>query len=403
MKRMLLLFSFVNMLMIGFSQITIKRADYTVSGVNVDTTKYRDISIVGLAIPQRGNNRLWDYTTIKDTTTTRTTVNSPAAVASLPDGFKDATFVSVPRPSFGTYLLADTQYRRLDTLGLYLLGHRRGKTAVSILAQTGSSSSDSLIFLPITSRYVSPPFLLKFPMTVTTLSKILVTDTLPYQIKWAAAGYTTAADILDVRRYEYTTEVVGWGTLRLRSPIVGNAPLEFGVLFERNTEYRLDSFFLNGTPAPKFVLDTFKLIQGKRDTASALYNLRGIGVKRGILSFTMSNDETVITTANRIIEPSLNLQTGNTELVSNDVPLSIFPNPTTEGVSFEFDKKTDGEWHLMIVNEAGQIIDLQSIKAPHGKITHTAHLDKSLPAGTYFTQILDESSLIRSSGRFIKM
>jgi hypothetical protein len=398
MKSILIIFFQIVISATIFSQITITRADYTVSGVVADNTVYRDISIVGLAIPQRGANKIWDYTTIKDTTTIRTTVNTPAVAAT----FSDATFVSIPRPSFGIYLFADTLYRRLDATGLYILGHRRGdRAAANIATQTGGTN-DSIIALPITSRYANPPFLLKFPMTSTTFSKVLVLDTLPYQLKWAAAGYAPA-DVLDVRRYEYTTEVIGWGTLRLRNPVIGREPLEFGVLFERNTELRMDSFFLNGATMPKRVLDSFKLVQGKRDTASVLYNLRGIGAKRGILSFTMSNDETVITTANRVIEPNLNLQTGTRELLNNDVPLSIFPNPTTEGVNFEFDKKTDGDWQIVIYNEVGKLIDYQTIKSPQGRINHNMQLDKSLPSGTYFTQIVDELSLIRSSGRFVKL
>ena len=83
--------------------------------------------------------------------------------------------------------------------------------------------------------------------------------------------------------------------------------------------------------------------------------------------------------------------------------MTIFPNPVTEEVSFEFDKKTNGVWHVVIYNETGQVIDLQSIKSPQGKVKHSVSLDKSLPSGIYFTQILDESSLIRSSGRFVKM
>ena len=148
---------------------------------------------------------------------------------------------------------------------------------------------------------------------------------------------------------------------------------------------------------------SFRMVQGKRDTASMIYSLRGLGVKQGILRFNMSNDEAFILSASRIIEPSLNLLSGTREIANNDVPMTIFPNPVTEGVSFEFDKKTDGEWHVLIYNETGQVIDLQSIKTPHGKVKHSVSLDKSLPSGTYFTQILDETSLIRSSGRFVKM
>lgn len=180
-------------------------------------------------------------------------------------------------------------------------------------------------------------------------------------------------------------------------------PLSFGVLLERYAELRQDSFFLNGAPMPKVVLDSFKLAQGKRDTTTLIYSLRGVGFKRGILSFNMSNDEAFIVSASRAIEPSVGIFAGTRDLTNFDVPLTVFPNPTTEGVNLQFDKKTNGVWQAMIYNEVGQIIDFQEINAPQGLTTHRFALDKSLPSGNYFINILDETSLIRSNGRFVKM
>ena len=386
----------------AYSQITILRSDYTVSGVTVDTSKSKSIGIVGLAIPQRGLNRTWDYTYTVDTIGSGGPVNTPATAAQLTDiNFKDATFVSRPQPAFGTYAIVDTQFRKLDSSGLYIMGYKRGYLPVNIKTQTGGAT-DSLYILSRFKRYVNLPFQLKFPMTSTTLSKVTTVDTLPYQLTWASAGYTKA-DVKWVRRIEYTTEVIGWGTLRLRSSFVGGIPLSFGVLLERYAELRQDSFFLNGAPMPKVVLDSFKLTQGKRDTTTLIYSLRGIGFKRGILSFNMSNDEAFIVSASRVIEPSVGIFAGTRDLANFDVPLTVFPNPTTEGVNLQFDKKTNGVWQAMIYNEVGQIIDFQEINAPKGLTTHRFALDKLLPSGNYFINILDETSLIRSNGRFVKM
>ncbi len=401
MKRSVLLLFFVHFFTTAFSQITINRADYTVSGVIRDTSKFRDLSIVGLAIPQRGSNRIWDYTTITDTISTTSQVNTPAIAANLPDDFKDATFVSTPRPAFGNYSIVDTQYRRLDTTGFCILGSKRGSTTISIATLTGGAT-DSLTIVSRLRRYVTKPYLLKFPMTSTTLSKVANIDTLPYLLSWASAGYTKA-DIKFIRRSEYTTEVLGWGTLKFRNPVVGGPILSYAVLFERFAELRQDSFYINGAPMPKRILDSFRLTQGKRDTVTMIYNLRGLGFKRGILSFNMGSDEAYILSANRVIEPLMGLQIGTQDLASHDTPLTLYPNPVTEGVTLSFDKKTNGTWHAMIYNEVGQVIDFQSINTPQGNVTHRIALDKSLPSGHYFINILDELSLIRSNGRFVKL
>ena len=405
MKRSLLLLLLVHFFSLSFAQITINRADYTLSGVSIDSFMFKDISLIGLNIPQRGGNRLWDYTAISDSNITTKLANIPATVSALPPYFKDATFVpSRVRPPFGTYSIIDSLFRRLDSTGFYNLGYSRQSGAFNIATQTGGSS-DSLWFLPRTIRFSPVPYLVKIPMTSTTLSKVMTIDPVPYKLKWLSLGYTSAnpANIIHVRRVEFTTEVVGWGTLRLRNPVVGGLNLEFGVLFERYAELRQDSFYLNGAPMQQRVLDSFRLVQGKRDTTTIQYNLRGLGFRRGILSFVMSANEAYILSANRVIERSKNLLDGTRELVSNDIPLSIFPNPVTEGVNFEFDKKSNGEWHILIYNEMGQIIDTQTNNATQGKVSHHVNLDKSLPSGTYFVQIVDELSLIRSSGRFVRL
>lgn len=403
MKRSVLILFFVPLFTMAFSQITIKRADYPLSDIVVDSFVYRDIGITGLTIPQRGANRLWDFTTIKDTNKTTTLYNTPAIPSSLPSYFKDATFVpSRIRPTFGSYSIIDSLFRRLDSTGVYILGYSRGAASVLITAQTGGNA-DSLWFLPRTKRFTPSPYQVKLPMTSTTVAKVLTIDTVPYQMKWVSAGYATRANINHIRFAEFTTEIVGWGTLRLRNPVVGRPNLEFGVLFERYAELRQDSFYLNGALMPQRVLDSFRLVQGKRDTTTIQYNLRGIGFRRGIINFVMSNDEAFITAANRVIEPTQNLLAGSQDIASYDVPLTIFPNPVTEGVNLTFDKKTNGTWHAMIYNETGQMIDLQSISAPQGNVAHRIALDKSLPSGHYFINILDESSLIRSNGRFVKL
>lgn len=402
MKRSVLLLFSVHLFTMAFSQITIKRTDYTVSGIVADTSSYRDLSIDGLAIPIRGNNRIYDYTTIRDTNQERRSVNTPGPLVGtvLPSNFADATFVSRPQPAFGTYAIVDTQFRRLDEMGLYILGYKRGTAIRSITTNTGGTA-DSLYILGRDVRYTSPAFQLKFPMTSTTSVKVVTIDTFPYQLTYAAAGYTKA-EVKFIRRSEYTTEIVGWGTLKLRHP-TGGAPLNFGVLFERNSETRLDSFFLNGQLMPKRILDTFRIVQGRRDTATMTYNLRGMGFKRGILQFIMSPNEAFLTGANRVIEPSMGLLIGTKEFKNLDLLTTISPNPVTAEVNLTFDKKTNGTWHAMIYNEVGQIIDLQSISAPKGTLTHRIALDKSLPSGNYFINILDESSLIRSNGRFVKL
>jgi hypothetical protein len=385
----------------AFAQITITRQGYTVSGVVVDTSRFRDIQITNLEVPVRGGNRTYDYTGIRDTILQSNQVNTPAVQSNLPPRFVGATFVFRPQPALGTYAIPDTQYLKLDNTGYFIMGYRRGNNrgvGVSVKNATGNTA-DSLWYLPRERIYTQTPFLIKLPMTSTTVSKTSVLDTFGYQLTFTAAGLNKA-NLTWVRKIDYSTEVIGWGTLRMRNSNQMGGILSFGVLFERYAEIRTDNYFLNGGAVPARVLDTFRLEQGRIDTTAVTYNLRGNGFKRGILQFRMSADESRIIGANRVIEITQGINVNTDDLKSFDVQTTVFPNPSTDRLSLRFEKKSAEPWQLMLYTEGGQIIDLQRIEGGTGLIQKDILLDKSLPSGLYFYQITDDISLIRSQGKF---
>ena len=63
-------------------------------------------------------------------------------------------------------------------------------------------------------------------------------------------------------------------------------------------------------------------------------------------------------------------------------------------VAFEFTTPTQGTYAL------GQIIALQPIAAAQGATATHLALDRKLPTGIYFYNILDDTSLIRAQGKF---
>jgi hypothetical protein len=198
-----------------------------------------------------------------------------------------------------------------------------------------------------------------------------------------------------LRTTTFKDSVVGWGTLRLRNPSTGGI-LSFNTLLVREQAIGLDSFFLAGTPANPLVLGAFGLTQGSRDTTSTYYFF-GTNFKGPHFSIIMDGRFSRITNVFRSISTALGLTLDNKDLT--DISATVFPNPTTEGVSFEFEKSTAAHWRVFIYNAAGQIIKNEYINAPTGKVQHRTHFEPSLANGTYFYQIIDDNSLIRNTGK----
>jgi hypothetical protein len=194
--------------------------------------------------------------------------------------------------------------------------------------------------------------------------------------------------------------IAGWGTLKLRNPANGTV-LNFNVLLRYSNYNSVDSFFLAGQPAPALLLGAFGVTQGSRDTAIR-FSFIGLNFKAPHLIMELNNRGTSITNMYRAILPNLGLVSKNKELTDVSVKSTVFPNPTTEGVTFEFDKKTNDDWTILIYNRLGQITGLHQVSTPQGTASLNVDLDKNLPNGTYFYNIVDENSLIRANGQFVK-
>jgi hypothetical protein len=67
----------------------------------------------------------------------------------------------------------------------------------------------------------------------------------------------------------------------------------------------------------------------------------------------------------------------------------------------EFDKTEAADWDVLIYNAQGQMVALERVSAPSGPVKQQIQLKSTLSNGTYFYHLLDQRSLIRSSGSFL--
>jgi hypothetical protein len=380
-------------------QITINRADYALSGTGLDSTPWKYLTKAGAVVPTLGNNQTWDYSALKDTTPVIYTIyHYPAAnFGAVPAVFADATYAYNLASVFQSFSIPVRVFEKLDATGYGQLGYITLGSKFSVAAVSGGAT-DSIYFPVASLRFSASSYYYKFPMTANSVWKANYKDTTPLQLSVAAFGLNKTPG-MRVAQYISLDTIVGWGTLKLKNPSGGTA-LNYAVLLKRATQTRVDSFFLGGAPPPAAIMTAFGLTQGAVTNYATVSTFLGIGFNDPFM-YISTNAAGAINFITRAVSPNLGLTTDSRETPDYAVATTVYPNPTTESVNFEFQKTSLPDWNIMIYNAAGQIVSINRVSAPQGAVNQRITLASSLPSGTYFYNLLDETSLIRANGKFV--
>lgn len=380
------------------AQITVSSTDFTLSTTGKDSVVSKLMKRVGLTLPSRGNNQTWDFSSVRDSSSDiyyTGGITRPATAR--PSVFAGANLEADRVVSFQNFEIPSKNYYTLNASSYSLLGDSIAFSRFSLLPLTGSTA-DSLTFPAASRKTSTPERRIVFPITATSSNTTTSNTVTNFLLKVGIFGLNNAPGFQSRTTVEKDT-TVGWGTLKLRNPAGG--VLSFNVLLSLKTVIGTDSFFLGGQPALPALLNAFGLVQGRKDTFS-IFNFIGLGFKAPHVSMETDGAQTQIGRAFRAILPSQGLVLPTREANDYTVATKVFPNPTTEGITFEFDKKTSGDWHIFMYDVAGKITGIQKISAPQGLTTHKVTFDNSVTTGLYFYNIVDENSLIRANGQFVK-
>ena len=386
------------------AQITIRRADFAVtsSPTTLDSSRYKALTRLGAVVPTFGNNQTWDYTGLKDSTTNVFTdyYIPVAAFGATPTVYSTATLAYNYNSVFQVFQYPSRAYERIDSAGYVEMGSITNGAKFSITAISGGAT-DTIYFPAGTYAYSPPHSFVKFPITANSAWNATSKVPVDFQLSVAAFGLNKTPG-QKVTTIVTQDTVVGWGTLKLKNP-AGGAASSFAVLLGRNNETYIDSFFVGGSPAPAQLLGAFGLVQGSRTVYATQYSFRGIGFSQPAMELFVNNSG-AISYISRAVNAVLGLPTSNRDVTDIAVATKVYPNPAhTEGVSFEFNKTTNAQWNVMVYNATGQIISINPINGQIGTTTQRVALDRNLPTGTYFYNLLDEHSRIRANGQFLFM
>ena len=385
------------------AQITIQRADFAVtsSPTTLDSSRYKVLTRTGAVVPTFGNNQTWDYTNLKDSTTTVFTdyYRPVGTFGATPTAFSTATLANNYTSTFQVFQYPSRSYERIDAEGYVELGSATNGAKFSITAISGGAT-DTIFFPAGIYAYAPPRPLVRFPITANSAWNATSKVPVDFQLSVAAFGLnkTPGQRVTTILTRD---TVVGWGTLKLKNP-AGGAASSFVVLLERKNETYIDSFFVGGAPAPAQLLGAFGLVQGSRTVYATQYSFRGIGFSEPAMQLYVNVNSGAISYISRAVNVALGLTTDSREVTDIVIAIKVYPNPAhTEGVNFEFKKTTDAQWNIMVYNAMGQIISINPIKGQMGTTTQHVELDRNLPTGTYFYNLLDEHSRIRANGQFL--
>jgi hypothetical protein len=400
MKKILLTtLCFLTFIFSSKGQITINRADFAVSGTGLDSTPYKYLTKTGAVVPTSGNNQTWDYSALKDTIPTIYSIyHYPAAsFGAIPSIFADATYAFNSTVYFQNFPLPFRVYEKLDAAGYGQVGYLSLGAKFSVATISGGAT-DSLYFPASSLRFSASSYYYKFPMTANSVWKANYKDTTLLQLTVALLGLNKTPG-MRVAQYISLDTIVGWGNLKLKNPS-GGAALNYAVLQKRATQTRVDSFFLGGAPAPPAIMGAFGLTQGALTNYATVSTFLGIGFNDPFM-YISTNAAGAINFITRAVIPNLGLTTDSRETPDYAVATTVYPNPTTEGVNFEFQKTSPSDWNIMVYNAEGQIVSINRVNSPQGLVSQRITLASSLPSGTYFYNLLDETSLIRANGKIL--
>ncbi len=404
--KQLLSIAFLSLMLTSatLAQITIRRADFTVSGVTLDSGRYRVLSKTTLngqvAI---GNNQTWDFSTALDSTSVAPSKYYfiPASLfGAAPANLNDANLAYNYNSQFQVFSFPSRTFQKVDSTGYYEIGYATNGAKFPLLAFTGGAT-DTIYFPALSTRYNRPRQFQKFPMTANAVWNNLNDREVTAEFQLSIAGFgLNRVPGQRVTIYNFRDTVVGWGTLRLRNPS-GGAALNFAVLLQRSNFTLVDSFYVGGAPAPAALLNAFALTQGATYTDNTVFSFRAVGFNEPVASvYVSANGPSGGLNYYRAVNNAQGLSTATREYDNTPIATKAYPNPTSSDITLAFDKTNDATWNVMVYNLAGQVITVQPISSGKGAINQTVSLGGNLTDGTYFYNLVDENSLIRANGQF---
>ncbi|MFN8277380.1 MAG: hypothetical protein U0T84_07855 [Chitinophagales bacterium] len=317
MKQLFTLAAWVLMVPTAFAQITINSSD-----MPVPSSSFSIFDITSPATtPTMGANQNWDFSTWQGTSTTSNSF--PLETDTFFTNRGVDVYISGTKSfnsSFGYYIANEWDFNSaaIDDKGYYVPEQHYG------LGMLTSNNSDSLI-IPLQKKELSAPRrMVQFPMTMgaawSTKSR-RVTD-FNLTVSAFSLNNVPAEHAYTIYRSD---SIVGYGKVSIYTASGPSAPVD--VLVDQVASANVDSFYVNGAPAPTAFTSGFSVTQGGISGVQHLYNFYRKGAVNYFLRFSFGNDASYTTLANAYVNPDNVVVAGVNDVAAAAVQITTFPNP----------------------------------------------------------------------------
>jgi hypothetical protein len=315
-RKLLFIASTCLLTLSGSAQITLTQNSYSSFNVIGNDSVVNTINHSAFPSLVSDANANWDMSTITDTD------YSYFIYRLHPDSSAYQFADSVKIPFGGTFI--STVHVDYSILNSGILGfavfYPSGNTPLGTYT---SNNADTMWTPKQTDIYSSPDTVIKFPCTYhSTWSSAYLQE--EFHILSIAAFKWTKAPFVIKHHYSFHDTVKGWGEMRVKN-LISKPSSYFDVLQVQITESRMDSFFVNGSPAPTVALTTFGLTQGEVVTN---YYQNYYRAEEVTPFATVNYNNPAFTnpeSATTMVENLYN--TAGIANITNEVNMMVYPNP----------------------------------------------------------------------------
>jgi hypothetical protein len=254
-------------------------------------------------------------------------------------------------------------------------------------AVTGGAN-DSIIFYDQKILLSQPRTILKFPASVGYRNTVKSRRAINFDITVGAYGLNHAPAQHVSTLYREDT-IVGWGKMRIHT---ANGPsIYYDVLSMFSMQHNIDSFYLNGMPAPTTLLNAFGEQQGQHtNDKNRIYYFRANRAQT-LMLVTLDSALTAFTGV-YFDADSIKLASGVEQAINkNDFASFLYPNPSNGAeINLQFINTNIASANYVITDISGKIVasNYQSLNNNLLKI----NLSKSITNGIYFIHVTDDKN-----------